>query len=127
MWARLDDSLLDHRKIYLSGRTFAGLGRNGRAAALGFYAAGLLYTNKHLTDGFLPTAVVEEMGFADKPLAAAEAMVKAGLWDAVEGGYRVHDFHDFNPLASDVQDKRRRDRERKRKGGRNSRGNGAGS
>jgi len=120
MWARLDDSLLDHRKILSAGRAFRRVG-NGRAAALGFYAAGLIYTMKHLTDGFLPTAVVEELGFADRPLDAAKAMVAAGLWDAVDGGYKVHDFHDFNPAASDIQDKRKRDRERKRQGGRNSR------
>jgi len=124
MWAKLDDALLDHRKILTAGRSFRSVG-NGRAAALGFYAAGLLYTMKHLTDGFLPTAVVEELGFADKPLQAADAMVKVGLWDAVEGGYKVHDFHDFNPAASDVQARRQRDRERKQHGGRNSRkGNG---
>jgi hypothetical protein len=122
MWAKLDDALLDHPKILIASRAF---GRNGRAAALGFYAAGLLYTNKQLTDGFLPTAVVERMGFADKPLAAADAMVKAGLWDAVSGGFQVHDFHDFNPAARDVHEKRKRDRERKQKGGRNSRHNGS--
>jgi len=122
MWARLDDALLDHRKILEAGRSF---GRNGRAAALGFYAAGLLYANKHLTDGYLSTAVVEELRFVEKPLAAAAAMVKAGLWDAVEGGFRVHDFHDFNPQAGDIRDKRKRDRERKQKGGRGRHGNGA--
>jgi len=78
-----------------------------------------MYTNKHLTDGFLPTAVVVEMGFADKPLDAAKAMVRAGLWDAVEGGFKIHDFHDFNPLARDVHERRKQDRERKRLGGRN--------
>lgn len=114
MWTRLDDALLDHRKILIAGRAF---GKNGRAAALGFYAAGLLYSSKHLTDGFLPTAVVQEMGFADRPLEAAKMMVAAGLWEAVRGGFKVHDFHDFNPQASDVHEKRKRDRERKQKGG----------
>lgn len=122
MWARLDDSLLDHQKIYLAGRAF---GRNGRAAALGFYCASLLYSSKHLTDGYLPKAVVEGMGFADQPLKAAETMVKVGLWEAVRGGFRVHDFHDFNPLAADVQEKRRKDRDRKKRGGNHRHGNGA--
>lgn len=122
MWAKLDDALLDHRKILVAGRRFGRIGTNGRAAALGFYAAGLLYASKHLTDGFLPTAVVEELGFADKPLKAASVMVTAGLWEEVKGGYKVHDFHDFNPFAAEVHKRRKQDRERKRLGGRHSRG-----
>jgi len=125
MWAKLDDSLLDHAKIFAAGANFSRVG-NGRAAALGFYAAGLLYASKHLTDGFLPTAVVEALGFADRPLRAAKLMVDAGLWEVVDGGYNIHDFSHFNPLAATVLDKRKRDRERKQKGGRR-RHNGGGN
>ena len=121
MWAKLDDALLDHPKILAAGREF---GRNGRVLALGLYAAGLLHANRYLTDGFLATAVVEEMRYIERPLTAAATMVRAGLWEQVEGGFKVHDFLDFNPAARDVLDKRKRDRERKQHGGRQSRGNG---
>jgi len=115
MWAKLDDALLDHRKLIEAGRA---LGKDGRAKALGLYSGGLLYSQKHLTDGVLTREVVEAVfggDFLAKPIEGARAMVKAGLWEAVEGGFRVHDYHDHNPQAADVLEKRRRDRERKHK------------
>ena len=110
MWARLDDALLDHPKISIAG---AALGRNGRAVALGFYTVGLLWTQKHLTDGFLPQTVVAAFPHVDHPLRVAEVFVDARLWDAVPSklnghvaGFQIHDFHDFNPLAAEVRAKR---------------------
>ena len=106
MWAKLDDSLLDHRKIFDAGDR---IGRNGPAIALGFYVAGILYANKHLTDGFLPTSVVSRLRHVDKPMLVAEAMVDAGFWERADGGFRIHDYHDHNPKA----DEYRADREHK--------------
>jgi hypothetical protein len=120
MWSRLDDALIDHRKVFEAGER---LGKNGPAIVLGVYVVGLMWTNRHLSDGFLPRATVRGFMHVEKPLDVARALVEARLWEAVDGGYRVHDFHDFNLHAADVQDKRKRDRERKREGGRH-RGNG---
>lgn len=118
MWAKLDDGLLDHPKIVMAGALLGG-GRKGRANALGFYAAGILYCNKHLTDGVLSRDAVEHLAGTH----VAGVMVKAGLWDQADNGaYRIHDFHDHNPLASDVQEKRRQDRERKKRGGQHRHG-----
>jgi hypothetical protein len=117
MWAKLDDALLDHRKILEAARLF---GKDGRAKALGYYAAGLLYANKHLTNGFISDAVIDEL----RARSAARVMTEVGLWEATEGGVRIHDFHDFNLDATDVLAKRQRDRERKKKGGQNRHGNG---
>jgi len=114
MWAKLDDALIDHRKLYAAG---AIIGRNGPAIALGFYAVGLMWTNKQLTDGFLPTTIVKSFRHVERPLAIANALADAQLWEAVDGGFRVHDFHDHNPQAEDVKRKRKADRERKRKNG----------
>jgi hypothetical protein len=110
MWAKLDDALLDHRKLLEAGRAF---GRDGRAKALGFYAAGLLYANKHLTDGYLSRAVVEELRFFEKPIKAATVMVQVGLWDELEGGFLIHDYRDYNPTAEDVKAERDWDKRRK--------------
>lgn len=121
MWAKLDDALLDHPKILQAS---GGLGQDGRVKALGTYALGLLYANKHLTDGFLSRAAMQELRVST---TTARIMVAVGLWSVVKGGYKVHDFHDHNPKASDVQAKRKADRERKRKGGENRHsGNGRG-
>ena len=98
MWAKLDDNLFDHPKIFDAGDR---IGRNGPAIALGFYVAGILYVNKHLTDGFLPTAVVRRMKHADHPLKVAEALVAASLWESGDGGFWIHDYHDHNPTTEE--------------------------
>lgn len=103
MWSKLDDALLDHRKVFAAGDL---IGKNGPAIAIGLYAVGLMWTNKHLTDGLLPLAVVKRFRHADNPLAVADALVKAGLWERVDAGFNVHDFHDHNPHANDVKNTR---------------------
>ena len=119
VWTKLDDALLDHRKVFDAGDR---LGKDGPALAIGLYVIGLLWANKQLSDGFLPTAVVKRFRHVDRPLAVAAALAEAHLWEEVEGGYRIHDYHEWNYSAEQVNERRKFDRERKRvngsKGGR---------
>lgn len=110
MWTKLDDALLDHQKVFTAGDV---LGKNGPVIVIGLYAIGLMWTNKHLTDGFLPSAVVKRWHHLEQPLKTAQALVAAGLWECEDGGFRVHDFHDHNPTAESVRKKREDDRKRK--------------
>lgn len=111
MWARLDDELIDHAKVFMAG---AAIGKNGPAIALGMYALGLMWSNKHLSDGFLPLDVIKSFPHVERPTSIADALAKAGLWEKNGGsGYQIHDFGDHNPKASRVKAKRRRDKERK--------------
>jgi hypothetical protein len=104
MWTKLDDALIDHRKIFAAGDL---IGKNGTAIALGFYALGLMYTNKHLTDGHLTETVVKRWrNYVEQPLRVADVMVSSGLWDREPDGFRVHDFHHHNPRAADVHEHR---------------------
>jgi hypothetical protein len=112
MWSRLDDELIDHAKVFAAGKV---IGKNGPAVALGFYTVGLMWANKHLTDGFLPMAVVTSFPHVANPAAVADALVRAGLWDKNGGsGFQIHDFADHNLSAAAVKSKRREDRKRKR-------------
>jgi hypothetical protein len=111
MWARLDDELIDHQKVFAAGDL---IGKNGPAIALGFYAVALMWSNKHLTDGVLPMAVIKSFRHVDNPVSIADALAKAGLWDKNGTGFQIHDFGDWNPLASEVKSKRRKDKARKR-------------
>jgi hypothetical protein len=114
MWSKLDDALIDHRKIFTAGRL---IGKNGPAIALGFYAVGLLWSNKHLTDGFLPEDVIMGFRHVDQPLSIAGALAKAELLDKVTGGFQIHDFGEYNPLAKTIKAKRKEDRLRKQRNG----------
>ena len=112
MWARLDDELMDHVKIFAAGEL---IGKNGPAIAIGMYAIGLMWANKHLTDGFLPIAIVRSFPHVSDPPGVADALAKAGLWDKVKGGFHIHGFAEFgNPKAVEVKAKRQKDRERKK-------------
>ena len=114
MWARLDDELIDHFKIFTAGKL---IGRNGPVIALGFYALGLLWANRHLSDGHLPAEIVAAFPHAAQPARVAEALVQAGLWERNgNGGYQIHDFTEFgNPTAARVKAKRDREKRRKRR------------
>jgi hypothetical protein len=111
MAARIVDELVDHKKIL---RAADLIGPDGQVIAVGFYVIGLLWSNRHLTDGFLPTEVVRNFRQVRKPLSVADALVKAGLWDKNgSDGFQIHDFDQFNPSAADMKKKRRADRDRK--------------
>lgn len=112
MWARLDDALIDHQKVFLAGEL---LGPNGPAIAIGFYAIALMWSNKQLADGHLSKAVIKSFRHVTNPLAVADALAKAGLFERNGNGYVIHDYTDFNPRAVDVKTKRRLDAKRKAK------------
>ena len=107
-WARLDDNFPYHPKTLRA----IGLvkGRERLQRVLGQYVAGLLYCNKYLTDGFIPSDEVTLM----QGDALAETLVHVGLWEVVDGGFQIHDFHHHNDSADDVKARRDADRERKR-------------
>jgi len=113
MWTKLGDELLDHRKIFEAGDR---LGRNGPALALAVYVAGLMWSNKHLSDGFLPIGNVKRIPHVAEPLKVANALVYAGLWEAKPNGYQVHDFLEFNWSAERVRTHRQHDLARKQNG-----------
>jgi hypothetical protein len=113
MWSRLDDGLLDHPKVSTAAREVGG--RNARAIVIGFYAMALMWTNRHLTDGILSEAIVQSFSsYVVRPQALADALMHAGLFDKHEGGYRIHDFRDYNLSAVDVKRKRQQNRDRMR-------------
>ena len=111
MWTRLDDALLDHRKLLEAGRL---LGKDGRAKALGYYTAALMYSAKHLTDGKLSPAVVDQLQISG---AGVAALVRVGLWKKAPHGWTINDYLDWNTSAADVRDRRKRDADRKRRNG----------
>jgi hypothetical protein len=96
VWIKLDDQIAHHPKFLQAGPVASWL-----------WVCGNGYCNKFLTDGFIPAAAVKTLGGIDNAGKLAAVLVAAGLWEKVDGGYHVHDFHDHNPTAAEVRTKRR--------------------
>ena len=125
-WARLDDQMPDHPKFLQAG-DFAPL-------LLALYVRAVCYSSRYLTDGFIPSGAVTPLlqgynawghdtvtgdGFAlardgdefDWPAI----MVHAGLWESCDGGYRIHDYLDYNPTRAQVLERRADSAKRQKK------------
>lgn len=119
VWIRIDDQIAHHPKFLAAG-----------PLASWFWICGNAYCNKYLTDGFIPESALGALGGVTGAKRLAERLVEVGLWTQHEDGFRVHDFHDYNPTAAQVKQKRRDDRDRKRNAKEQDgipRGNGADS
>lgn len=98
-WVKVDDQMPRHPKLLSLGKD--------RLMCQGVWLDGMCYASGYLTDGFVPSAALERGTdrFADR-------LVAAGLWERVEGGYRIHDYHDYQPTKAVVTESRRKAAER---------------
>jgi hypothetical protein len=91
-----------------------------RAGALGIamHLAGLCYSNRHLTDGKIPTSIARRLIDLDE-IAADSAgkympdadeifarLVAGGLWEPVDGGFQIVDFFNTQPSREKVEEQR---------------------
>ncbi len=114
-WTRVDDGFLGHPKVT---RAAERLGRWGLGRVLVIWHQGQAHASRYLTDGILSRESVARFHDDPKPLVVAEALAEAGLWETVDGGYRIHDYLDYNLSAAEVERKKEADRTRKAGGGR---------
>jgi len=96
-WVRIDDQAPEHPKLLRAG-----------LEATGLWLRGLAYCSRYLTDGALPLEAVEYMaGKASARLTTV--LVDCGLWDAdADGGFRVHDYHEYQPSKTQVEARKER-------------------
>jgi hypothetical protein len=112
-WVKYDDQFPDHPKL-------AALGDLGPLAGW-LHVAATCYCSRHLTDGFLPSGALSRLATFPRRVQASDlaaALVRVGLWEQAEDGYRVHDYLDYNPSREQVERKRAEwaDRQRKSRG-----------
>jgi hypothetical protein len=98
MWIKVDDGFITHPKTLQAAEL---LGRYGLGRAIAGWLKGMSYAGRHQTDGFIPARTVRQID-DPRPNDVADALVSSGLWEAAEGGYRIHDYHDYNPKAEQV-------------------------
>lgn len=97
-WFKVDDQLAFHAKVVMAGNS-----------AMGLWVRAGAWSSAHLTDGFVPSHMVAAMANMANDMANgsdADALVMAGLWDEVEGGYQFHDWGKFQPSAQEAKEKR---------------------
>lgn len=97
-WFKVDDHLYSHPK-------WLSLSKGSRAlwVTAGSWCSG------QLLDGFIPEAVLGILGGTRRE---ASELVTVGLWRDEKGGWRFHDWQNYQPTRKAVMDKRAKDAER---------------
>ncbi|MFI6368673.1 hypothetical protein ACIBG0_38825 [Nocardia sp. NPDC050630] len=98
VWFNVDDTLAFHPKAIKAGN-----------AALGLWVRAGSWSAQTLSDGFVPRQIARSLG----SIGQCKALVTAGLWVEVDGGYQFHQWDQKQQTKSDVE--LRRESERKRK------------
>jgi hypothetical protein len=96
-WAKLDDQFPDHPKVVQAG-----------PAAAWLHVCAICYASRYLTDGFVPVGQVRKLADVPDSDALAAKLVQVGLWEAADGGFRVHDYLKYNPSRAQVMAERER-------------------
>jgi hypothetical protein len=110
MWVRTDDLIIRHPKILAVGERGAY-----------FYWASLVYAAQYRTDGFIARESLAAIAPVSDYEERAHLLVTArapgyedGLWEEAPGGYRIHDYLDYQPSAASLRKREQADRERLR-------------
>jgi hypothetical protein len=94
-WVKLDDHFPEHPKVLKAGPMAAWL-----------YVSGLTYASRYLTDGFIPSDALPVLLPQASPKALAQKLVEVGLWLLVDGGWQIHDYHEYQPSGEQVRQHR---------------------
>lgn len=93
-WARLDDKRADNEKLMAAGFEARGLDE-----------AAICWCAGHESDGVIPETAVAMLavGHGCKGWRKVVArLVGVGRWHAVDGGWELHDYLDYNPSRAQV-------------------------
>jgi hypothetical protein len=122
-WVKLDDQFPEHPKVAKAG-----------PLAMAMQVAALCYCNRKLTDGFVPRSIARTLldfevvdgeghiltlavtcGMSGDDMSAEWViglLLEAGMWEQVNGGYLIHDYHDYQPSKEEVESERASARDR---------------
>ena len=97
MWFKVDDNLAFHSKVMIAGN-----------AALGLWVRAGSWSMQMLTDGYIPSAIVRQLGTESQ----ARKLVEARLWETAPGGWRFHGWDERQPSRVSVEAAREKSRAR---------------
>ena len=101
-WVKIDDRFPDHPKALALGDDYND--------CVVLHLRGLCYCAANLTDGFIPGRIFK--GYDEQ----IERLVEVGLWRKAQGGFRVHDYLEYNPSRDEALAQRESRSERGKKG-----------
>lgn len=110
-WVKISDDLWRHPKVVDLMDDPDG------PAGLCLWTLAQSWIGETLTDGLIPARQPMRLLGSD-PSAAIGALVRARLWEPAPGGWRVHDFLQYNPSRAQVIALRKARAEAGQKGGR---------
>lgn len=105
-WVRFDDDFPNHWKIEpLSD------------AAYRLHTTAIFWGAKQLTDGYLPENRLDLIAprRMKRPQKYVAELVAAGVWEPVEGGWKLHDYLDYQPSKAQVKADREKSAERQKR------------
>lgn len=99
-WVRLDDNFADHPKIIaLSDKAFR------------LFIVGLCYSNRQLTDGYIPYQMVSAW-VGDDPFKPSDELEDQELWERKDKGFLIRSYSEYQPTKSEIEKKREAGKER---------------
>jgi len=105
-----------HIQVQASVRTNRKFIKAGPAPSW-LWLCGLGYCQDALTDGFISEEALPFLGVKNAK-QLAHHLERAGLWEKVDGGWRVHDYLKHNRSAAEIEDLKARKRNGGKHGGR---------
>lgn len=106
VWAKFDDQYPRHKKLLAAG-----------AEGMALDVAAICWSNAEGTDGFIPDYALTILYPVRNHTKVAARLVEVRRWEREEGGWHIHDFHDFNPSAEEAVATREARAEAGRRGG----------
>ena len=90
-WMRIESGVARHPKFQAAGPVAAWL-----------WICGLAYCQETLTDGVIMASSIRYLGVL-RPERAVNRLLSCGLWERVDGGYRIHDYLEHQRSASQIR------------------------
>ena len=113
-WVRYDQGFPRHPKVRRAARL---LGANGLGRVLAVHLEVTCYCNEHLTDGRIDNSIAKLMESDRDPIQVLRVFARSSIRLAikVKGGFQLHDYQEYQPSKREVQEGRKKERDRKRK------------
>ena len=90
-WVRLEDGMYTHPKLV-----------DISVFARWLLVASICYSNQNATDGVLSRNAAESVGMIRDPVEAIQELLDVGLWERHGSGYRIHDYHQYQPSREQI-------------------------